>query len=327
MSAMKGRIAASKTLFLITILRRYGMLIVFILLALTLSIASPIFRSGTNLVNILQQNAIYAIVACGMLLMIIVGGFDLSVGSVGALANVTAAYLFKIASIPLGVIGALAVGALAGFTNGFLIAKVRVNPFIATLGTATLIRGGLFVITNAVPIYGLPPTYTIIGLGSVGPFPIATSIAVFVILVTLVLLHFTLFGHYIYSVGGNEKASRLAGISVDMVKSMTYTIGGLTAAIGGLVLLGQTDIGQPATAESWPLLTIAIVIIGGTPLTGGVGNILSVIIGTLILGVTSNGLNLLNASPYWKPAITGLIILVAVASERYLAMKAGEKIT
>jgi len=322
---MRGSSPRCASITPLNFIRRYGMLLVFVLLTSSLSVISPTFRSSTNIVNILQQNAIYAIVACGMLLMIIVGGFDLSVGSVGALANVTAAYLFKAASIPVGILGALAAGASAGLVNGLLIAKGRVNPFVATLGTATLIRGLLFVMTNAVPIYGLPPGYTVVGLGYLGPIPVATLIAAFVLLITLILLHFSLFGHYIYSVGGNEEASRLAGINVDLVKIATYTIGGLFAAVGGLVLLGQTNIGQPAAAESWPLLVIAIVVIGGTPLTGGEGNVLAVILGTMMLGIISNGLNLLNASPYWKPAITGLIILLAVVSERYLARKAGER--
>lgn len=308
----------------ITLIRRYGILILSIVLAISLSVASPTFRTGINLSNLLQQNSIYAIVACGMLLMIIAGGFDLSVGSVAALANVTAAFLFKVAPISWGILGALLMGALAGFVNGFLISKARINPFVATLGTATLIRGLLFVVTNAEPIYGLPPGYTIVGLGSIGSFPIATIIAAFIILLTLIVLHFTLFGHHLYSVGGNEEASRLAGINVDRVKIGAYIIGGLFSAIGGLVLLGQTNIGQPGAAEDWPLLVIAIVVIGGTPLTGGVGNILSPIIGTLILGMISNGLNLLNASPYWKPAITGLIIILAIASERYLAERTRE---
>lgn len=315
----------SRVLVSASMIRRYGILVVSAILFLSLSIASPTFHSATNLANLLQQNAIFAIVACGMLLMIIVGGFDLSVGSVGALGNVTAAYLFKTTSISVGILGGLAIGALAGCMNGLIISKARVNPFVATLGTATLIRGILFVGTNAVPIYGLPRGYTVVGMGSIGPVPIAVLIGAFVVLITFALLHFTLFGHYIYSVGGNEEASRLAGINVDRIKIATYAIGGLFAAVGGLVLLGQTNIGQPSTAESWPLLVIAIVVIGGTPLTGGVGNVLSVVLGTLILGMISNGLNLLNASPYWKPAITGLIILAAVASERYLAKRAGAK--
>ena len=303
------------------LIRRYGMLIVFLVIAISLSLYSPAFRSMSNLVNILQQNAVYAIVACGMLLMIIVGGFDLSVGAVAALSNVTAAYIFKISSIPLGVVGGLLLGVLVGVFNGVLISKAKINPFVATLGSSTLVRGLLFVSTNAEPVYGLPSGYTVIGMGSIGPIPITTVIAGLVILLTLVILHYTLFGHHIYSVGGNEEAARLAGINVDRIKIATYGIGGFFAALGGLILLSQSNIGQPAVADGLPLTIIAIVVIGGTPLTGGVGNISAPIIGTLMLGVISNGLNLLNASPYWKPALTGLIVILAVASERYWAQQ------
>lgn len=310
-----------KSIDLELLIRRYGILIVFLIITVSLSVTSPTFRSPTNLINILQQNAVYAIVACGMLLMIIVGGFDLSVGSVAALSNVSAAYIFKISSIPLGMMGGLLLGLLAGVFNGVLITKARINPFVATLGSSTLIRGLLFVSTNAEPIYGLPSDYTVIGMGSFGPIPIAVAIAGFVILLTLIILHFSLFGHHIFSVGGNEEAARLAGINVDRIKIATYGIGGFFAALGGLILLSQSNIGQPSVAEGLPLTIIAIVVIGGTPLTGGVGNISAPIIGTLMLGVISNGLNLLDASPYWKPALTGLIVILAVASERYWAKR------
>ncbi|MBS3788797.1 ABC transporter permease [Candidatus Bipolaricaulota bacterium] len=304
-----------------TFIRRYGIFIVFLVITISLAVSSSTFRTPANLINILQQNSVYAIVACGMLLMIIVGGFDLSVGAVAALSNVTAAYIFKISSIPLGIIGGLMLGLLAGVFNGILITKARINPFVATLGSSTLIRGLLFVSTNAEPIYGLPSSYTVIGMGSIGPVPIAAVIAGLVILFTLVILHFTLFGHHIFSVGGNEEAARLAGINVERIKIATYGIGGFFAALGGLILLSQSNIGQPSVAEGLPLTIIAIVVIGGTPLTGGVGNISAPIIGTLMLGVISNGLNLLNASPYWKPALTGLIVIMAVASERYWAVR------
>lgn len=278
---------------------------------------SPAFRSGTNLVNLLQQNAVFGIVACGMLFMVVVGGFDLSVGSVGAMAGVVAAFLFtRDLPIALGVAGGLLSGLLAGLFNGFLIAKVRINPFVTTLGTQILFRGLLFIATDARPIYGLPEEYSVVGLGRIGPFPIAASLFGIVALVTGVTLRFTRFGHYVYAVGGDAEASRRAGINVDRVKICSYGIGGGLAALGGLVLLGQSNIGQPAVAEQWPLTVIAIVVIGGTPLTGGEGGILSVLLGTFILGTLANALNLFNVSPYWQPAVTGLIVLMAVALER-----------
>lgn len=302
--------------------RRFGMLVVFLALFLVFAATSPTFRSSANLVNLLQQNATFGIVACGMLVMIVTGGFDLSVGAVAAMSSVVAAYLIThlpVMAMPLGVIGALAAGVLAGLLNGTLIAVLGINPFVATLGSQILIRGLLYIATDARPVYGMPLEFTVVGIGEVGPFPVATSIFALVTLATFLVLRFTQFGHYLYAVGGNEEASGLAGINVARVKVLAYAVGGALAALGGLVLLGQTNIGQPAGAEQWPLTVIAIVVVGGTPLSGGTGGIMSVILGMLILGMVGNALNLYNASPYWQPAITGVILLTSVGLERYTA--------
>lgn len=304
---------------------RYGMLGIFSALVAVLVAVSPTFRDPANLVNILQQNSIIGIVACGMLLMIVVGGFDLSVGSVGAMASVVAALTFKEAGIVPGVVAALGVGLGVGLLNGVLIAKIGINPFVATLGTQVLVKGLLFVATNAQPVYGLPEGFTFVGLGRIGPVPVAAIIFGGVVAVTFVILRFTKFGHYVYSVGGSRDASRLAGIDVDRVTIAVYGIGGLFAAIAGLVLLGQTNIGQPASAEAWPLAAIAAVVVGGVPLTGGVGGVGWAVLGTLLLGIVANALNLLSVSPYWQPAITGLVILVAVGLDSYQRKRTGSE--
>jgi ribose transport system permease protein/putative xylitol transport system permease protein len=308
------------------------MLLIFTAMFLVFLTTSPAFRSAANLANLLQQNAIYGIVACGMLLMIIVGGFDLSVGSIGAMTGVVAAYLFTHVgtyAIPLGVLGGLTAGVAAGVLNGTLIAKLGINPFVATLGSAIFIRGLIFISTDARPIYGLPPEYTVVGLGRLGPIHIATLIFGIVALSTWALLRFSLAGHYMYAAGGNEEASRLAGINTERVKLLAFALGGAAAAVAGLILLGQTNIGHPASAEDWPLTAIAIVVVGGTPLAGGVGSVSSVLLGTLVLGSVGNALNLYNASPYWQPAITGLILLTSVGLERYAAkagLRGGERV-
>lgn len=302
--------------------RRFGMLSIFVVLFLVFAATSPPFRSSANLVNLMQQNATFGIVACGMLLMIITGGFDLSVGAVAAMSSVVGAYLIThlpVMAIPLGVVGALVAGALAGLFNGALIAVLRINPFVATLGSQILLRGLLYIATDARPVYGMPAEFTVVGIGEIGPFPVATSLFALVALATFLVLRLTPFGHYLYTVGGNEEASELAGINTTRVKILAYIAGGGLAALGGLVLLGQTNIGQPAAAEQWPLTVIAIVVVGGTPLSGGAGGIMSVILGTFILGMVGNALNLYNASPYWQPAITGVILLTSVGLERYTA--------
>lgn len=295
------------------LLRSYGLLGIFALMFVVLFIFSPNFRNPQNMLNLLQQNAVNGIIACGMTLMIITGGFDLSVGSTAALSGVVAAALFLRVGIPLGVVAALAVSLLVGLCNGLLIAKVRINAFVATLGTQIITRGILYITTNATPIYGLPSSFMRVGLGSIGPFPIATSIFVLVAIATHILLRYTPYGQHLLGTGGNEEASRLSGIDVDRVKIIVYSLGGLLAGLGGLILLGQTNTGQPAAANGYELNAIAATVVGGTALTGGQGSIMNTVLGVLLLGMIANALNLLNVSPYWQPAVTGLIILIAVS--------------
>jgi ribose transport system permease protein/putative xylitol transport system permease protein len=288
-----------------------------------LLITSPDFRDPRNLWNVLQQNSIIGIVALGMLVMMISGGFDLSVGAVGAASAVVAAYAFVHFSIPLGVVTALAVGLAIGAANGILIAKVGINAFVTTLGTAVFVQGLLFVATDAKPIYGLPTEFTFIGLGRIGPVPVATIVYAVVAVAIWVVLRFSRFGHYVYATGGNKEASRLAGVPVDRVIIGAFALGGTLAAVAGLVLLGQVNIGQPAQQAAWPLAAIAACVVGGTSLMGGVGTVPGVVVGTLLLGVVANALNLFGVSPYWQPAVTGVIILAAVGIDAYQRKRKG----
>jgi ribose/xylose/arabinose/galactoside ABC-type transport system permease subunit len=288
-------------------------LLVFAVLVVVLAIASPGFRSPANLVNIVEQQSIIGIVACGMLLMILLGGFDLSVGAVGAASSVLAAWTMGQFGIVPGIFAGLLVGLAVGLGNGALIAFVGINPFVVTLGTQVLVTGIVYVMTNAAPVYGVPDEYTVVGLGRLGPVPVAALIYAVVVIAVAVMLNTTLFGRRVYAVGGNAEASRLAGLKVRRVTVIVYMLGALTASIGGLILLGQTSIGQPASATAWPLSAIAAVAIAGVPLTGGSGGIGNVVVGTLLLGTVSNALNQFGISPYWQPAITGTVIIVAVA--------------
>lgn len=296
---------------------KYALVVIFVLLLGTMLVFVPNFANWDNLANVLQRNSIIGIVACGMLLMIILGGFDLSVGAVGAMSSVVAAALIVHLSMPLGVVTALALGLTVGLVNGVLIAKIGINPFVATLGVQVLITGLLFVTTSAQPIYGVPESFTQLGLGRIGPIPIPTLIFAAVAACTWALLRLTTFGHYIYAVGGNKSAANLAGINVDRVTIITYGLGGLFAGLAGVILLGTTNIGQPASAVDWPLSAIAAVVVGGVPLSGGVGSVGRAVLGTLLLGFVANALNLLGISPYWQPAVTGFVILLAVGIDSY----------
>ena len=293
-------------------LSRHALLGVFFVLVVVLALMSPTFRAPANLVNIVEQQSIIGIVACGMLLMIMLGGFDLSVGAAGAATSVLAAWIMGSSGIFAGAVAALLLGAVIGLSNGWLIAKLGINPFVVTLGMQSLVTGLLFVATDATPVYGVPRSFVFFGLGRVGPIPMAAIVFGLVALAVWALLKFTTFGHHIYAVGGSREASRLAGIPVNRVTIAVYTIGAVLAALGGLILLGQTSIGQPSAATTWPLSAIAAVAIAGAPLTGGSGSVGPVVIGTLLLGTISNGLNQFGVSPYWQPAITGAVIIFAV---------------
>ena len=230
---------------------RRALLLIFVALVAVLSIASPGFRSPANLVNIIEQQSIIGIVACGMLLMILLGGFDLSVGAVGAASSVFAAWTMGQFGIVPGILAALAVGLVVGLGNGSLIAGIGINPFVVTLGTQVLVTGILYVMTDAAPVYGVPDEFTVVGLGRLGPIPVAALIYAVVVAAVALMLNTSVFGRHIYAVGGNLEASRLAGIKVKRVTVIVYTLGALTASIGGLILLGQTSIGQPASATGW----------------------------------------------------------------------------
>jgi ribose transport system permease protein/putative xylitol transport system permease protein len=290
---------------------------IFAALVLALLVSNPAFGRAANIANVLQQNSIIGIVACGMLLMIIVGGFDLSVGAVGAMTSVVAASLIVGVNTPVGVAVALLAGLAVGVVNGICIGAIGMNPFVATLGTQSAVVGVLYVVTEAQPVYGVPESFTQLGLGRIAGIPIVTLIFLAVIVAVWATLTFTRFGHHVYAVGGNREAARLAGIDVNRVTIGAYAIGGLLAGLAGLLLLGQTGIGQPNSATTWPLTAIAAVVVGGVPLSGGVGRVSSAVLGTLLLGIVANGLNLNGVSPYWQPAVTGFVILVAVGIDSY----------
>ena len=302
-------------------LRAYALWFLFIVVFLVLVYISPTFRNRQNLLNLLQQCSVNGVLACGITLILIGGGFDLSVGSSAALAGMTAAVVFLRIGIPAGVVCALMASASVGFLNGLWVAKVRVNPFVATLGMQIIVRGILYASTNATPIYGLPLSWMRVGLGKIGPFPIATSIFALVAVFSHVLLRHTPYGQYLLSTGGNEEAARLSGIRTDRVKIVMFSLGGLFAGIAGLILLGQTVTGQPNAALGYELNAMASAVVGGTPLSGGEGSITGTVLGVLLLGMVGNALNLMNVSAYWQPAVTGVILLATVSFDTFTRKK------
>lgn len=294
--------------------RRYGIAVVFVSVVIGMCIASPQFRTEANALNLLQQNAIIGIMACAMTFAIILGGFDLSVGATAALASVVGAeVMIETGSIALGIFAALTAGLVVGLVNGFLIAFVGVNPFVSTLGTMTIVRGLVYVYTNATPIFGVPFSFTEVGLGRTLGIPNPFWIFLGVAVVLTFLLRQTLFGHYVYAIGGNLSAAKNMGIDVRRIRLSVYVTTAVCAAITGVILIGQTASGQPQGALNYELTAIAAVIVGGASLGGGQGSTVSTIIGVFLLGVVSNALNLFGVSPFWQPVATGTILVVAVA--------------
>lgn len=297
---------------------RYGIYFAFVALAVILALASPAFRTLSNIENILQQISVNGIIAIGMTMVIITAGIDLSVGSVLALSAVVATSFAHpdthplLVPILLGVLTGLACGTI----NGILIAKKRLAPFIVTLGMMTVARGMALVYTGGRPVINLSDSYDEIGGGAIGPVPFPALIFFAAVLLGVFILHFTRFGRYIYAVGGNELAAKVSGVNTDGVLIGVYALAGALAGVAGIVLSSRITSGPPATGAGSELDAIAAVVIGGTSLSGGVGSIAGTIIGVLIIGLMNNGLDLLNVSSYWQQIVKGLIIVIAVLLDR-----------
>ena len=306
--------------WLATAAQRHGILLVFILIVGCLFVSRPSFGAYQNIINVLQQNSVIGIIACGMTFAIILGGFDLSVGSMTALASVVGATLMidlGTPGIPIGIVGAVTACLLVGATNGWLIAYLGVNPFVATLGTMTVVRGLIYVATNASPRFGVPYSFTTLGLGRLFGIPNPAILFLLVALLLGFVLHRTRFGHYVYAVGGNSVASAQMGVNAARVRFAVYVLVSVCAAISGIILVGQTASATPQAALGYELTAIAAVIVGGAPLGGGRGQMTGTIVGVFLLGVVANGLNLFGVSPFWQPVATGLILIAAVAFDGY----------
>ncbi|MGG1312710.1 MULTISPECIES: ABC transporter permease [Cohnella] len=299
---------------LASLLSRYGMLLVLIALMILMSLLTPTFLTADNLLNIVRQMSVVGIVAIGVTFVIITTGIDLSSGSVIALVSVVVATLAHPGEYPLvlTILAGLGIGVLTGLINGTIIAKGKIAPFIVTLGMMTAARGAALLYTGGRPIGNLSDSFRFIGQGSLLGIPVPILIFLFVGVVSYLLLNKTKFGKYIYAIGGNEQAARIAGINVDKYKIMLYAYAGLLSSVAGIILTSRIASGQPTAGTMYELDAIAAAVIGGTSLAGGIGTIGGTIIGALIIGVMNNGLDLLNVSSYWQQILKGAIITTAV---------------
>ncbi|MEA3334624.1 MAG: ribose ABC transporter permease [Chloroflexota bacterium] len=296
------------------VLRRFSVLIIFMVICLVFVVLSPDFRTRSNLINVALQTSMIAIVAIGMTFTMLTAGIDLSVGSVMALAGVLAAGLAVnqgLGTVP-GIALALLAGAALGGINGLMIVKGGMPPFVATLAMLAIARGLTLVYTEGRPIAGLDELFIWLGNGKILGIPVPVVIMIVLAVVAWIILRHTRFGLHVYATGGNEETARLAGIPTQRVILAVYVICGFTAALGGVLLTARLWSAQPNAAVGWELDAIAAPVLGGTSLFGGVGGIGGTLVGAFIIGVLSNGLNLMGVPSYSQQVIKGVIFILAV---------------
>ena len=298
------------------VLQKFLPFISLALLFVILSIASPYFLTSTNLASVIRQTAVINIMALGMTLVIVSGGIDLSVGSVLAFSGVIGATTMASGgSVPLGIIAGIISGTVWGCANGIVISKMRIPPFIVTLGTLGIARGLTLVISGGLPVVGLPKEHSFLGEGSVGPVPFVLVVLVVCAVLTHFAMRSTKLGRYTYAIGSNEAAAVYAGIAVARYKVAIYAICGMLTGLAGMIETSRLMTGQPTAGTSYELQVIAAVVIGGGSLSGGEGTVVGTLIGAFIMGLMSNGSDLLGVNPYWQQVIIGMVIILAVAMD------------
>jgi len=285
------------------------------LLFIVFSVLTSSFYSPGNLLDILLQSSINAMIAVGMTLVVMARGIDLSVGSVVGLTSMITASLLPINPL-LGIVAGIVLGLVCGLINGVLIAKLKLPDFIVTLGMLSIYRGAALIYTDGKPIYGIDATFRAIFAGDVAGIPTPVIFALAIALVAFLVVRYTALGEQIIAVGGNEEAARLAGINIDRVKICVYAISGLLATFAGFVLIGRIGAAEPIGGTGFELQAIGAAVIGGASLFGGEGNPLGALVGALTLGAMQNGLTLLNVPSFWQLVATGVVVIVAVFADQ-----------
>lgn len=302
------------------ILKDYNIVLVLVVIIAICSIIAPRFLTLSNLMAIARDSSAVGIIALGMTFVIITGGIDLSSGHVLATAGVVLILLQGMQGMPLivALVACVAAATIIGLLNGVIVAKAKLPPFIATLAIGTLVRSVSTWIAKGATITGRNVTsFTNIGNGSVGPIPIPLIIFIGLAVILHLVLNYTKFGSFVFAVGGNEKASRYSGISVDRVKLLVYMLAGLCVGIAAFINISRmAAVSATTTGNMFEFDAITAVIIGGTPLIGGKGRMLGTVIGVFILGIVSNMMVMMNISPYLSGAVKGIVILFAVLLQR-----------
>lgn len=295
-----------------------GILIGLVILCVVIAIVNPAFLTSNNLMNVLRQTSTNLYLALAMTMIIILGGIDLSVGSIVAVTGVVTT--MGIASLDLPVAVAVAVGLLVGMLfgaiNGYVAATTVIPPFIITLATMNIARGAAYVLTDGQPVRVMSDSFNFIGSGYVfGFLPTPVLYLIIFIFICYLIMNKTQLGRHIYAVGGNPEAAKFSGINMKRVKFFAYVFSGFMASVAGIVLASRMFSGQPTAGDAAELDAIAAVVLGGTSMSGGVGKIGGTVIGALIIGVLSNGLNLMGVSSFWQYIVKGAVIMAAVYAD------------
>lgn len=304
-------------------IKSQGALITFALLFLVASIRYEEFLSILNISNVLRQVSMIGLIAVGMTFVILIGGIDLSVGSIVAVAGVLAANLSG-TNVVLAILVPVIVGIILGFINGFIVTKMKVAPFIATLAMMMGARGIAYISTGevSVRVNKLSSGFTELARGYVFGIPIPALIFIAVVIIAAFVSKYTSFGRHIYAVGGNEEAAKMMGLDVHRIKILAYTINGMLSAFAGVILTSRLGAGQPVAGEGWEMTVIASVVIGGTLLSGGVGKFSGTFFGVLIIGMLTNIFNMQgNINTWWQNVMMGVLLLVVVIVQSQITSK------
>ncbi|OOY12429.1 ribose ABC transporter permease [Thioclava marina] len=296
-------------------MREFNVLIALILMGLLISLFTPYFLTVSNLMGVSRAFSLTAIMSIGMVMVIITGGIDLSVGSAMGLAGLITALCFDAGYSQYAAVAAgLGVGLAFGLTNGLLITAIGLPPFIATLGTLSIGRGLMYMITHGVPLTPqTPESFSVLGQGYVGPVPVPVVILLVLTVIFTIIMTRTRFGRHVYATGGNESAARLSGVKVQRVKLAVYVLSSTISALAGVIAFSRYLSAEPASGFGSELEVIAAAAIGGASLAGGIGSVLGAVIGAALIGEIANGVVLLNINTYAQQAITGGVILIAVS--------------
>ena len=299
--------------------REFNVVMAVILLSAILSFSSEAFLTPGNLFSVMRAFSLTAIMAIGQTMVILTGGIDLSVGSTMGLAGLLTAMLIRDGyPVELAVVGGLLTGAGVGLFNGLMVTRLRLPPFIATLGTLSMGRGLMYWITHGWPVtLSFEHPFLSLGQGYVGPVPVPVIVMLAMVAAASLFLSRTFVGRYVYAVGGNEQAARFSGIRVDAIKILVYTLSGLCCAVSGLILLARMVSAQPMAGLGYELPVIAAAVIGGTSLMGGEGTILGTLMGAALMGILQNGMVLVGIDTYAQQAITGAVIVIAVTLDQW----------